>query len=246
MSIGYEIGVTALQMTSAFATIANDGVKVKPRIIREVRRSGESPPQATQPEQTQVVTKETARHLRTMLKQVVMTGTGKRAQLKGYSAAGKTGTAWKVNTKARSVDSSKYISSFIGMAPADNPEIVVAVIMDEPKGGARDGGMVSAPVFSEIAQQLLHEMKIPTDVPIQQENGTTTADIPEVPTSDHKRVAAVVDTKPAVKTSSPAKPDSKPASSVQDKKGKPKGNASLIPLRGQGFGYLRRRVEVET
>ncbi|HEX3100575.1 MAG TPA: penicillin-binding protein 2 [Pyrinomonadaceae bacterium] len=169
MSIGYEINVTALQMTTAFATIANDGVRIQPHIIKEIRRSDEQPKSITQPSQTQVFSKETARNLKKMLRQVVLTGTGKKAQLNGYTAAGKTGTAWKVNNKAKSVDSSKYISSFIGMAPADNPEIVVAVIMDEPKVGARDGGMVSAPVFHDIAQQILAEMKVANDAPIRQE-----------------------------------------------------------------------------
>lgn len=169
MSIGYEIGVTALQMTTAFATIANDGVRIQPHIIKEIRRSDDQPKSTTQPSQTQVVSKETARNLKKMLKQVVLTGTGKKAQLNGYTAAGKTGTAWKVNNKSKTVDSSKYISSFIGMAPADNPEIVVAVIMDEPKVGARDGGMVSAPVFHDIAQQILTEMKVSNDAPIRQE-----------------------------------------------------------------------------
>jgi cell division protein FtsI (penicillin-binding protein 3) len=239
MSIGYEIGVTALQMTSAFATIANDGVRIKPRIIREVRRSGEAPPQTTQPEQTQVVTKETARQLRTMLKQVVLTGTGRRAQLNGYSAAGKTGTAWKVNTKSRSVDSSKYISSFIGMAPADDPEIAIGVIMDEPKGGARDGGMVSAPVFSDIAQRLLHEMRVPTDAPIQQETETT-ADIPEVPAADRNRVAAT-DAKPAARTAEPRKQEP-----PRDKKAKSKAQAVLGRAPDLSFDHLRRKVDVAT
>ncbi len=170
MSIGYEIGVTALQMATAFATIANNGIRIQPHIIKEIRRSNEQPKAVMQPMQTQVVTSDTARSLKTMLKQVVLTGTGRRAQLNGYTAAGKTGTAWKVDTKSKSVDSSKYISSFIGMAPADNPEIVVAVIMDEPKVGARDGGMVSAPVFREIAQQILEEMKVAPDGPMRQES----------------------------------------------------------------------------
>lgn len=170
MSIGYEIGVTALQMTSAFATIANDGIKVQPHIIKEVRRSNEQPRMVTQAVRTPIVTPETARHLKTMLKQVVMTGTGRRAQLNGYTAAGKTGTAWKFDSKSKTIDSSKYISSFIGMAPVDDPEIVVAVIMDEPKSGARDGGMVSAPVFREIAQQFLFHMRVPTDAPISHES----------------------------------------------------------------------------
>jgi cell division protein FtsI (penicillin-binding protein 3) len=169
MSIGYEIGVTALQMTTAFATIANNGIRAQPHIIKEIRRSNEQPKETTQPQVAQVVTADTARALRTMLRQVVLTGTGRRAQLNGYSAAGKTGTAWKFNAVSKSIDSSKYISSFIGMAPAENPEIVVAVVMDEPKAGARDGGMVSAPVFREIAQQILTEMKIANDAPSRPE-----------------------------------------------------------------------------
>ncbi|MEQ1604599.1 MAG: penicillin-binding protein 2 [Pyrinomonadaceae bacterium] len=184
MAIGYEIDVTPLQMTSAFATIANNGIRVQPRIIKEIKPAGGEAKQLPQAPQTQVVTPETSRNLRTMLKQVVLTGTGKRAQLNGYTAAGKTGTAWKYNAKSKSIDSSKYMSTFIGMAPADDPEIVVAVIMDEPKNGARDGGMVSAPVFREIAQQLLHELKVPTDAPIKQERLVAEEDIPELPVKD--------------------------------------------------------------
>jgi|CXWL01.1.fsa_nt_gi cell division protein FtsI (penicillin-binding protein 3) len=169
MSIGYEIGVTALQMAAAFATIANDGVRFQPHVIKEIRHSNDRPKTVTEVKQTQVVTAETARKLKTMLRQVVLTGTGRRAALNGYTAAGKTGTAWKFDARSKSVDSSKYVSSFIGMAPADDPEVVIAVVMDEPKAGSRDGGMVSAPVFREIAQQLLAEMKVPTDSPIKAE-----------------------------------------------------------------------------
>ena len=183
MSIGYEIGVTALQMAGAFATIANDGIRIQPHIIKEIRSSNEQPKSVTQPIRTQVVSVETARNLKKMLRQVVLTGTGRRAQLNGYTAAGKTGTAWKVNTKSKSVDSTKYISSFIGMAPAENPEVVIAVIMDEPKVGARDGGMVSAPVFREIAQQILGEMKVATDAPFKQET-LLAQNIRETPTTE--------------------------------------------------------------
>jgi stage V sporulation protein D (sporulation-specific penicillin-binding protein) len=172
MSIGYEIGVSALQMASAFATIANDGVRVQPRIIKEIRQADGTVFSATEPQPTQVVTAETARDVRSMLRQVVVAGTGKRAQLNGYTSAGKTGTAWKFNAKTKRVDSSKYVSSFIGMAPADNPSVVIAVVMDEPRGGARDGGQVSAPVFREIAEQILPEMNIIPDSNIQQETLT--------------------------------------------------------------------------
>jgi cell division protein FtsI (penicillin-binding protein 3) len=165
MSIGYEIGVTALQMATAFATIANDGVRIQPHIIKEIRGSNEQAKTVPQPQRSQVVTAETARNLRTMLKAVVLDGTGKRAELDGYTTAGKTGTAWKFNAASKSVDSSKYVSSFIGMAPADDPQLLVAVVMDEPRVGARDGGMVSAPVYREIAQQLLEEMNVAKDGP---------------------------------------------------------------------------------
>ncbi|MGB4989660.1 MAG: penicillin-binding protein 2, partial [Pyrinomonadaceae bacterium] len=186
MSIGYEISVSALQMATAFATIANDGVRAQPHVIKEIRHSNSQPKSVTQVKQTQVVTADTARSLKTMLRQVVLTGTGRRAQLNGYTAAGKTGTAWKFNAKSRSVDRSKYISSFIGMAPAENPEIVVAVVMDEPKSGARDGGMVSAPVFKEIAQQILTEMNVPADAPIKAES-LVAETIPESPATEKDR-----------------------------------------------------------
>lgn len=169
MSIGYEVSVTALQMAGAFATIANNGIRARPHVIKEIRGNDGTPTAVTQTQQSQIVTEATAKSLRTMLRQVVLTGTGRRAQLNGYSAAGKTGTAWKFNPVTKSVDPSRYMSSFIGMAPADDPEIVVAVVMDEPKAGARDGGVVSAPVFRDIAQQILQEMKVAPDQPMNQE-----------------------------------------------------------------------------
>src|SRR4030095_235355 len=101
--------------------------------------------------------------LRTIRRQVVLTRTGKRAQLDGYSSAGKTGTAWKFDSKTRRIERSKYMSTFVGFAPANNPKYVIAVVMDEPKSGARDGGGVSAPVFRDIAQQLLEAANVPRD-----------------------------------------------------------------------------------
>lgn len=182
MSIGYEIGVTALQMATAFATIANDGIKVKPHIIKEIRKADEKPIRIDQPEVSRVVSVETAKNLRTMLRQVVLTGTGKRAQLNGYSSAGKTGTAWKFDAVSKRVDSTKYISSFIGMAPADNPEVVIAVVIDEPKAGARDGGMVAAPVFKTIAEQILPELGVKPDG-TQVKELLVAEDIPEATSS---------------------------------------------------------------
>ncbi|MCY7374780.1 MAG: penicillin-binding protein 2 [Pyrinomonadaceae bacterium] len=172
MSIGYEVGVTALQMVSAYATIANDGVRVKPHIIKEIRFADGKPFSVTDAEKTPIVTAETARGLRRMLREVVLKGTAKRAQLNGYTSAGKTGTAWKYNAKLKRVDAGKYVSSFIGMAPADNPAVVILVVMDEPRGGARDGGQVSAPVFREIAEGILPEMNVAPDGQVAPDNLT--------------------------------------------------------------------------
>jgi len=238
MSIGYEIGVTALQMTTAFATIANDGIRTQPHIIKEIRHSDEQPKTVTQLEQRQVVTAETARNLRTMMREVVLDGTGKRAALNGYSVAGKTGTAWKFNAASKSVDSSKYISSFIGMAPADDPRIVVAVVMDEPRVGARDGGMVSAPVFSDITQKILTAWNVPTDQPVKQDaliaNNTPPAvkpSVPEVPQRD---------------TQGKVLPD-RPAPANNKRKDLKKTTEKALQVRDRTTAYLvRSRTRFET
>ncbi|MGH9819482.1 MAG: penicillin-binding transpeptidase domain-containing protein, partial [Pyrinomonadaceae bacterium] len=110
----------------------------------------------------------------------VLTGTGRRAQLNGYTSAGKTGTAWKFDPKTKRVESSKYVSSFIGFAPYENPAVTIAVVMDEPQVGARDGGMVSAPVFKQIAEAILPELNVAQDGTVQPEDFMA-ADIPETP-----------------------------------------------------------------
>lgn len=177
MSIGYEIGVTAMQVVTAYAAIANGGVRIQPHIIKEIRSADGKVLSTTMPKQTPIVHSQTAQSLKKMLREVVLKGTAKRAQLNGYTSAGKTGTAWKYNAQIKRVDSGKYVSSFIGFAPADDPEIVIAVVMDEPKSGARDGGQVSAPVFREIAEQVLPELNVIPDANIQQDI-LTAKDIP--------------------------------------------------------------------
>lgn len=164
MAIGYEIGVSALQMATAFATIANDGVRVRPHIIKEIRQFDEKVGSTPEPEKQQVVSPETARNMRKLLREVVVSGTAKRAAVDGYSIAGKTGTAWKFDEKTKRVSAAKYMSSFIGMAPAENPQVTIAVIIDEPRIGGRDGGQVAAPVFKEIAEQILPELNIKPDM----------------------------------------------------------------------------------
>jgi cell division protein FtsI (penicillin-binding protein 3) len=242
MSIGYEIGVTALQMTSAFATIANDGVRVQPHIIKEIRRSDDQPKTVIQAEQKQIVTAETARNLRTMLRQVVSAGTARRAQLDGYTAAGKTGTAWKFNSNSRSVDSSKYVSSFIGMAPADDPQIVIAVVMDEPRGGARDGGQVSAPVFRVIAQQVLEDLKVPKDPAIKQD--AIAKDTPLAPDEPVTNKVQKPDESAKPKAATPpTKEKPKPPKATIEKRPNEPGKLTAVVLRRQRTQPYRNKVE---
>ncbi len=253
MSIGYEIGVTALQMVTAFATIANDGIRNQPHVIKEIRRTDQQPKIVAQPQQTQVITSESAKHLKTMLRQVVLSGTGRRAQLNGYTVAGKTGTAWKFNPKTKKVDSSKYISSFIGMAPADNPEIVVAVVMDEPQVGGRDGGTVSAPVFREIAQQILREMNVPTDTQVKQES-LVAKEIPDAPaqatvdkkTADTKQADKKTEIKSEAKSKTNTKPKA-PEPPAGKEKAKPvrKPNEKKFPDAGKLTALLLLRFDLQ-
>lgn len=220
MSIGYEIGVSALQMTTAFATIANDGIRVQPHIIKEIRRADGSVFSTTEPSKTQVVTVDTARSLRKMMRQVVLTGTGRRAQLNGYTSAGKTGTAWKYDAKLKKINSNKYVSSFIGFAPADKPEVVIAVVMDEPQTGARDGGQVSAPVFREIAEAILPELNVVPDGTIRQDSFTAE----EIPSEIDEtiKVTPAKNEKSDKKIAENEKPESKEKEA--EKKEKPKEN----------------------
>lgn len=185
MSIGYEIGVSALQIATAFATIANDGVRIQPHLIKEIRQSDEKTLPLPVPERTRVVSTETARSLRAMLREVVVDGTGKRAQLAGYTSAGKTGTAWKFDPAIKAVNRTKYVSSFVGFAPAHDPAITIAVVIDEPKIGGRDGGGAAAPAFREIAQTVLAELKIAPDLD-STATVNETEEIPETPGVDEK------------------------------------------------------------
>ncbi len=159
MSIGYEVGVTSLQMASAYATIANDGVRVQPHVVRQIGEEGKDPTYQAQPQRARVVSPEAARTLRKMMREVVLSGTGRRAQLEGYTVSGKTGTAWKYDPK-KGFSEGKRVSSFIGMAPAENPAVVIAIMIDEPSIGDRSGATVAAPVFKAIAEQILPRLNI--------------------------------------------------------------------------------------
>lgn len=161
--MGHEIGVTPLQVVSAFAAIANDGVRVSPHLVKEVKTVDENVVYEAKPTETRVVKAETARTIQKMLSSVVTDGTAKRARMGSYTIAGKTGTAQKIDPATRKYSQTKYVASFVGIAPASNPAVVIAVVLDEPRG-AHQGGQVAAPVFSEIAEKVLPEMNVASDL----------------------------------------------------------------------------------
>ena len=162
VAIGQEIGVTPLQMAAAFGALANDGVRVAPHLVREIRNDEGATVYRPNPEQRRVISKETASLLRGMLESVTVNGTAKKAQLDGYSAAGKTGTAQKIDPKTRTYSLTKHVASFVGFAPVSNPAVVIIVVIDEPMG-AYHGGDVAAPVFHQIAEKILPEMGVMPD-----------------------------------------------------------------------------------
>lgn len=163
IAIGQEIGVTPVQMVAAFGAIANDGIRIAPHLVREVRNAEGAVVYRAQPEQQRVVSAETATALRGMLEGVTLVGTAKKAQLDGYSAAGKTGTAQKIDPRTRSYSATKFVGSFVGFAPVSNPQVVIIVVIDEP-GGAYHGGDVAAPVFREVAEQILPGLDVMPDI----------------------------------------------------------------------------------
>ena len=162
VAIGQEVGVTPLQMVAAFGALANDGVRIAPHLIREIRDANGLATYRPNPEQHRVISKETASALRGMLEGVTLNGTAKKAQLDGYTAAGKTGTAQKIDPKTRTYSTTKFVASFVGFAPVNNPAVVIIVVIDEP-GGSYHGGDVAAPVFRQIAEQILPEMGVLPD-----------------------------------------------------------------------------------
>jgi cell division protein FtsI (penicillin-binding protein 3) len=165
ISTGQEIGVSPLQLAAMVSTIANDGVRLSPHIVEAATEPQRAPQTvAFHPgEGIRVISPTTAAQMKQMMQGVVLTGTGRKAILEGYSSAGKTGTAQKVDPITHAYSRTKYIASFAGFAPINDPSIVVAVIIDSPVG-PHHGADVSAPVFQRISQQVLEYLHTPHDI----------------------------------------------------------------------------------
>lgn len=155
--IGQEVGVTSLQLASAISVVANGGQLMKPYIVREVRdKYGQTLKVFSPVFIRKVISLDTAARVKKILAGVIETGTGKLAKIEGFSAAGKTGTAQKLEPNG-AYSHSKFIASFIGFAPVEDPLIAVAVTLDEPR--PYFGGVVAAPVFKKVASQVLRYLK---------------------------------------------------------------------------------------
>jgi len=168
ISMGQEVGVTPLQLVTAVSSIANGGTLYKPHVVAELRRGDQPMPLtgAVAPgELKEVIRPETAATLRRLMEGVVLNGTGKLARLDGWTAAGKTGSAQKIDPATGRYSPTQLIASFTGFAPINDPAVTILVSLDSPVG-PHEGGMVAAPVFKRIAEQVLPYLDVPRDVPL--------------------------------------------------------------------------------
>ncbi len=248
ISMGQEVGISAVQLVSLISTIANDGVRVPPRIV-----AGSITPQnapqtiAFQPVAgTRVISPLTAAQMKQMLQGVVLHGTGRKALLEGYTSAGKTGTAQKFDPAIGKYSKTKYYASFAGFAPINNPQLAVVVILDSAVG-PHQGGQVSAPVFQRIMQQALEYMHVSHDVQLSPGRQLLLArrDVPDASLADSApdHLGASLDLADASETPAapaPVKPDSvgaqviPPAHITAEAGAPPKSGAPLRPSFGSG------------
>jgi cell division protein FtsI (penicillin-binding protein 3) len=155
MSYGHGISVSLLQLARAYTVFSTDGLLQPITLLRR-----DAPVEGIR-----VISPETAHAVRAMLETVVQPGgTAVRAQVMGYRVAGKTGTAHKL--EGGTYAANRYVSSFIGMAPASDPRLLVAVTIDEPEDGEYYGGVVAAPVFSAVMSEALRMLSVPPDAPM--------------------------------------------------------------------------------
>lgn len=183
MAIGQEVGVTPVQLVTMVSALANGGVYMPPHVLLastdEMKGDARLKPAAFRPSNQlpaelpsgahRVISEMTSAKMRSIMQGIVVEGTGKNAALNGYSSGGKTGTAQKIDVATHTYSHTKLVASFAGFAPVSNPAISVAVVIDTPQGSEaqRYGGAASAPVFAEVAQQVLEYLGVPHDQPVK-------------------------------------------------------------------------------
>jgi cell division protein FtsI (penicillin-binding protein 3) len=193
IAMGQEVAVTPLQLVSMVSTIANGGVYLPPHVLLPGQvdvANGQPPaPPKASPFKPggdlpnplpagahRVLSTMAAAQMRKMMEGVVLYGTGRQAQLNGYSSGGKTGTAQKIDPATHLYSKTMHVASFAGIAPVNNPVLAVAVVMDNPKG-AYYGASVSAPVFAEVAQQALEYLGVAHDIDVHTQRAVAKTEV---------------------------------------------------------------------
>lgn len=161
ISMGYEIGVTPMQMVTAMSSVANGGSLIQPRVVRAIRQ-GALRTVVDPLELRHTINARTVADLTAIMEQVVDRGTGTAAQIPGFTVAGKTGTAAKIEDGRYS--KTDYFASFVGFVPSRFPALTILVVIDSPRGGRYYGGDVAAPVFKRVAEQALRHLGIAPNV----------------------------------------------------------------------------------
>jgi len=223
VSMGQEVGVTPVQLATAVSAIANGGTLYRPHIIQSLKKGdqtfsidGEVGSENGLDEPKRIIAPETAATLRRLMEGVILAphATGPLARLDGWTAAGKTGTAQKIDPNTGRYSPTQLIASFTGFAPINNPAVTILVSLDSPVG-EHEGGQVAAPLFKRIAEQVLPYLDVPRDVPLspkliqtayhergESESGTiedfTPAEFPAQPDPDTDRNAQPLQKQPVV------------------------------------------------
>ena len=160
LAMGQEIAVTPIQMVTAMSVVANGGWLMTPHVVSSVLDGrGQSVLTKDSGPKRRPISGDTSKRLSQILEMAVEVGTGKRAKLSGYRAAGKTGTSQKIDPKTGAYSSSSVIASFVGFAPVEQPRLTMLVVIDEPEVG-KWGGVTAAPVFEKVASRVLPHMGI--------------------------------------------------------------------------------------
>lgn len=160
MSFGQRFNITPIQMITAVSAVANGGNLMQPRIVKEIKDTSTGAVQTVEPVTVrQVISKETSEKMLDMLESVVTDGTGKYAQVKGYSIAGKTGTS----EPSPGAEDQGNVASFAAISPVESPQLVVLVTIYGPQGDNNDGSIVAAPIAAQILNEVLPYMQVPTD-----------------------------------------------------------------------------------
>jgi cell division protein FtsI (penicillin-binding protein 3) len=183
ISMGQEIGVTPIQMVTAMSVIGNGGLLYRPQVVLGLQENGQMIPSPRRAP-VRVIGAKTAATMRGMLEGVVLNGTGRRARLEGHTAGGKTGTAQKIDPATGRYSPTDLIASFAGFAPVNDPVLTILVQLDSPVG-PHDGGVVAAPVFKRVAEQVLAYLNVPQDIPLPAKNSIIVKRrVRDVPLSD--------------------------------------------------------------